>query len=179
LPRKTVRDQARRPHTRQLYEFGSFSLDPVERLLYRDGEVVPLTSKVFDILLVFVQNSGRTLDKEEVMRQVWAGLFIEEGNLTRNISTLRKALGETPDERRYIVTIPGRGYRFVAEVREIAVENGNTDSRAVGVTRAVESVGNSDEENGIAETRAGAGEKGQAAFALRISLLALIALTHP
>ncbi len=104
------------------YEFGPFRVDVDERLLYRDGEVVPLTSKVFDILLVFVANSGRTLEKEEVMEQVWPGQFVEEGNLTRNVSTLRKALGESPDEHRYIVTIPGRGYRFVAEVREVMDE---------------------------------------------------------
>jgi len=80
--------------TRQFYEFGPFRLDPVERLLYLDGEVVTLTAKIFDILLVFVRNSGRTLDKEEVMREVWPDQLVEEGNLTRNVSTLRKALGE-------------------------------------------------------------------------------------
>ncbi len=108
--------------TKQVYEFGPFRLDPVERLLYRDGEVVTLTAKIFDILLVFVQNSGRTLEKEEMMREVWPDHFVEEGNLTRNVSTLRKALGESHDNHRYIVTIPGRGYRFVADVRETQVE---------------------------------------------------------
>src|SRR5262245_17311606 len=105
------------------YEFGPFRLDAGERLLYRNGDVVPLTSKVFDILLVFVANSGRTLEKEEVMEQVWPGQYVEEGNLTRNVSTLRKALSESPDEHRYIVTIPGRGYRFVAEVKEVTDED--------------------------------------------------------
>ena len=95
--------------TKQFYEFGPFRLDPVERLLYRDGEVAPLTAKIFDILLVFVRNSGRTLEKEEMMREVWPDQLVEEGNLTRNVSTLRKALGESPDGARYIVTIPGRG----------------------------------------------------------------------
>jgi len=104
------------------YEFGPFRVDADERLLYRDGEVVPLTAKVFDILLVFITNSRHTLTKEELMEQVWPGNFVEEGNLTRNVSTLRKALGESPDEHRYIVTIPGRGYRFVAEVREVTDE---------------------------------------------------------
>ncbi len=106
------------------YEFGPFRLDADDRLLHRDGEVVPLTSKVFDILLVFVANSERTLEKEEVMEQVWPGQFVEEGNLARNVSTLRKALGESSDEHRYIVTIPGRGYRFVAKVREVMDEDG-------------------------------------------------------
>ncbi|HEV2665318.1 MAG TPA: winged helix-turn-helix domain-containing protein, partial [Blastocatellia bacterium] len=111
---------------KQLYEFGPFRLDPVERLLYRDGEAVSLTAKIFDILLVFVQNSGRTLEKEEMMREVWPDQFVEEGNLTRNVSTLRKALGESQDNHRYIVTIPGRGYRFVADVRETQVEGART-----------------------------------------------------
>jgi eukaryotic-like serine/threonine-protein kinase len=117
--------------TKQLYEFGHFRLDPVERLLYRDGEVVTLTAKIFDILLVFVRNSGRTLDKEEVMREVWPDQLVEEGNLTRNVSTLRKALGESRDDHRYIVTIPGRGYRFVADVRETQAEDAKP-SGAVG-----------------------------------------------
>src|SRR5262245_33861414 len=112
-----------RQPAKQFYEFGPFRLDPVERVLYREGEVTPLTAKIFDILLVFVQNSGRTLEKEEMMRQVWPDQFVEEGNLTRNVSTLRKALGESPDGRRYIVTIPGRGYRFVADVRETQAED--------------------------------------------------------
>src|SRR5262249_40334071 len=114
---------------KHFFEFDLFRLDPVERLLYRDGELVPLTAKVFDILQVFVQNSGRTLEKEEIMRQVWPDQFVEEGNLTRNISTLRKALGESRDDHRYIVTIPGRGYRFVADVRETQVD----DTRPSGV----------------------------------------------
>jgi DNA-binding winged helix-turn-helix (wHTH) protein/TolB-like protein/Tfp pilus assembly protein PilF len=112
-----------RQPAKQFYEFGPFRLDPVERVLYREGEVAPLTAKIFDILLVFVQNSGRTLEKEEMMRQVWHDQFVEEGNLTRNVSTLRKALGESRDDHRYIVTIPGRGYRFVADVRETQAED--------------------------------------------------------
>lgn len=100
------------------YEFGPFLVDAPNRLLSRAGEVVPLTSKVFDILLFFVQNSGRLLGKDEVMREVWPDSFVEEGNLTRNVSTLRKALGESSHEHPYIVTVPGRGYRFVARVTE-------------------------------------------------------------
>jgi len=110
------------PPVKHCYEFGPFRVDAVKRLLYRDGEVVPLTARVFDVLLVFITNSGRTLTKEELMEQVWPGNFVEEGNLTRNVSTLRKALGESPDDHHYLVTIPGRGYRFVAEVREATDE---------------------------------------------------------
>jgi DNA-binding winged helix-turn-helix (wHTH) protein/tetratricopeptide (TPR) repeat protein len=110
------------PSARHLFEFGPFRIDTGVRRLYRNCEVVPLTAKVFDILEVFLQNSGRTLTKEELIEQVWPEQFVEEGNLTRNISTLRKVLGETPDDRRYIVTIPGRGYRFVASVKDLRYE---------------------------------------------------------
>ena len=79
---------------------------------------IPLTPKVFDILLVFVENSGALLEKEELMQRVWADSFVEEGNLTRNISTLRKALGEDPKAPKYIVTVSGHGYRFTADVHE-------------------------------------------------------------
>src|SRR5262245_25444738 len=162
--------------TKQLYEFGHFRLDPVERLLYRDGEIVTLTAKVFDILLVFVRNSGCTLDKEEVMRQVWSDQFVEEGNLTRNVSTLRKVLGENQENHRYIVTIPGRGYRFVAEVREVAVENGDSNSQAAAAARVAEAVSDSPQATGIAQMRTGSGNKAHIALALRISVLVLIAL---
>jgi TolB-like protein/tetratricopeptide (TPR) repeat protein len=101
------------------YEFGPFRVDPRERRLLRDGEVVPLTRKVFDILLVLVQNTGHVLSKEEMMKLVWPDTAVEEGNLARNISTLRSALGERPRERQYIETVPWLGYRFVANVKEL------------------------------------------------------------
>lgn len=101
------------------YEFGPFRVDPRERQLVRNGEIVPLRPKVFDLLLVLVQNSGHTLSKGEVIRQVWPNTAVEEGNLARNISTLRSALGERQRERRYIETVPWRGYRFVAKVTKV------------------------------------------------------------
>ncbi len=100
----------------RLFEFGGYQLDPRTRLLLRDGEPVPLTPKVFDTLHVLVAHAGRVLDKEELIREVWNGAAVEEIGLTKNISTLRKALGETPDSHRFVVTIPGRGYQFVAPV---------------------------------------------------------------
>jgi DNA-binding winged helix-turn-helix (wHTH) protein len=103
---------------KHFYEFGPFRVDVEERLLLLDGQVVGLTPKAFDTLLVLVRNRGRMLGREELMRQVWPDSFVEEANLTVNISTLRKALGERPHEHRYIVTVPGRGYRFMADVRE-------------------------------------------------------------
>jgi adenylate cyclase len=113
------------------YEFGPFRLDVRERMLERHGEEVPLTPKVFDILLVLVQNRGRILTKDEMMSLVWPDTMVEESNLTRNISTLRKALGDGPNEHRYIETIPWRGYRFVASVREMSDQSATIDSLAV------------------------------------------------
>jgi TolB-like protein/tetratricopeptide (TPR) repeat protein len=101
------------------YEFGPFRVDTRERQLKRNGEIVPLRPKVFDILLMLVQNSGHILSKDDVMNHVWSDTAVEEGNISRTISTLRNALGERPHERRYIETIPWRGYRFVANVKKI------------------------------------------------------------
>jgi TolB-like protein/DNA-binding winged helix-turn-helix (wHTH) protein/Flp pilus assembly protein TadD len=103
---------------KELYKFGPFSLDPQERILWRDGKALAVTPKVFDTLLFLVRNQGRVLSKDELLQEVWPGTFVEEVNLAVNISTLRKLLGESPHDGRYIVTVSGRGYRFVAEVRE-------------------------------------------------------------
>jgi TolB-like protein/DNA-binding winged helix-turn-helix (wHTH) protein/Flp pilus assembly protein TadD len=103
---------------KELYEFGPFSLDPRERTLLRDGKALAVTPKVFDTLLFLVRNQGRVLSKDELLQEIWPGTFVEEVNLAVNISTLRKLLGENPQDGRYIVTVSGRGYRFVAQVRE-------------------------------------------------------------
>ena len=103
-----------------LYEFGPFRLDPVRRRLLRDGEPVQLTPKAFETLLALVQQSGRTVEKEDLMRRVWGGAVVEENNLNQNITALRKCLGDTRQASRYIATIPGLGYRFVADVRHVA-----------------------------------------------------------
>ena len=113
------------------YEFGPFVVDSRERVMRRDGKLVPLTPKVFEILMVLIQNPGRILTKDEMMQQVWPETTVEESNLARNVSTLRKALGEGSDQAQYIETIPWRGYRFVAEVREWREESENIDSLAV------------------------------------------------
>ncbi len=99
------------------YEFGPFRLDRQKRLLYRGGEIVPLKPKAFDTLLALVERSGQLMEKDELMKRLWPNTVVEEGNLTFNISTLRKALGDDPRQHQYIVTIPGEGYRFVAGVR--------------------------------------------------------------
>src|SRR5215470_16211516 len=98
------------------YHFEAFQLDALKRVLLRNGEIVPLTSKRFDILLLLVRNCHRVVDKDELMQAVWPDTVVEESNLAHNISALRKALGERPDEHRFIVTVPGQGYRFVARV---------------------------------------------------------------
>jgi TolB-like protein/Tfp pilus assembly protein PilF len=113
------------------YEFGPFRVNARERALRRDGELVPITPKVFDILLVLVQNSGRVLTKTEMMNLVWPDTAVEESNLGRNVSTLRKALGDGPNKHRYIETIPWRGYRFIAKVRRSSDERAAIDSLAV------------------------------------------------
>ena len=100
------------------YEFGRFRLKTAERVLLREGEIVPLTPKVFDILLTLVENSGQVVAKDDLMKRVWPSTYVEEGNLTQNISLLRKALGETPGGAQFIETVPRRGYRFVAETSE-------------------------------------------------------------
>jgi len=102
-----------------LYEFGAFQLDPAKRMLRRlDGTAVPLTSRVFETLLFMVEHHDAVLDKERIMEAVWPDSIVEENNLAQAISKLRQVFGETPGSHSYIVTIPGRGYRFVAEVRE-------------------------------------------------------------
>jgi DNA-binding winged helix-turn-helix (wHTH) protein/Tol biopolymer transport system component len=102
--------------TPQLYEFGPFRLEPNERKLLRGSEVVVLTPKAFDTLVVLVRNSGHLLDKEELIGILWPDTFVEEGSLSNNIFLLRKALGEDPP---YIETVPKRGYRFVGAVRQL------------------------------------------------------------
>lgn len=104
---------------RRFYEFSSYRVDVAERQLWRDGVLLPLTPKVFDILLVLLENAGRTVHKDRLMDRVWSDTFVEEGNLNRNISTLRKALGDDAQRQILIKTIPKRGYRFTSEIREI------------------------------------------------------------
>ncbi|HEV2841113.1 MAG TPA: tetratricopeptide repeat protein [Chthoniobacterales bacterium] len=100
----------------QVYEFGDFRLDAGKRVLWRADARVPLTPRVFETLLFLVEHHDSVLDKERLMEAVWPDSIVEENNLTQNISTLRRVFGETPGSHHYIVTVPGRGYRFVAAV---------------------------------------------------------------
>src|SRR5664279_1006825 len=94
-------------------EFGPFRIDLGRRVLLRQGEPVVLSNKAFDLLLALIENRDRVMDKDELLDTVWEGAMVEENNLTVAMSGLRKALGEGPADRRYIMTVPGRGYRFV------------------------------------------------------------------
>lgn len=103
-------------HSSDLYEFGRFRLKSDERVLLRGDESVALTPKAFDILLTLLENEGRIVRKDDLMKRVWPDTFVEEGNLTQNVSLLRKALGESATGPQFIETVPRRGYRFVAPV---------------------------------------------------------------
>ncbi len=102
------------------FAFEDFEVDTVKRHLFRQGGVVPLNSKTFDLLVAFLESGGEVLAKADLLNKVWPNQFVEESNLPVHISTLRKALNEKKDEHRFIVTVPGRGYRFVPPV---SVEN--------------------------------------------------------
>src|SRR5688572_3568176 len=102
-----------------VYAFADFRLDPARRRLLHHGEAIALHPKAFDLLLALVENRGLVLSKNELLHTVWEGQFIEEGNLAVQIFALRKIFGETKNEHRFIITVPGKGYRFVADVREL------------------------------------------------------------
>jgi Tol biopolymer transport system component/DNA-binding winged helix-turn-helix (wHTH) protein len=108
---------------KRFYDFGLFRIDTTKRLLLKDGEPVQLTPKAFDTLLLLVENKGQLVSKDELMSRLWPDTVVEEGSLTRNIYLLRKALGEGPQQHLYIVTVPGQGYRFVADVCEISEQS--------------------------------------------------------
>ncbi len=120
---------------KHLYEFGPFRLDPGERLLLRDGQHVPLTPKAFETLLILVENYGHVINKDELLKKVWPDTFVEEVNLAKNVSYLRKILGGE-QAGQYIETIPKRGYRFVASVKDVCDERAGLapsprDARAI------------------------------------------------
>jgi DNA-binding winged helix-turn-helix (wHTH) protein/TolB-like protein/Tfp pilus assembly protein PilF len=141
-------------HSNHFYEFGRFRLNIRDRALLRDQEIVSLTPKVFDILLTLVENSGQVVSKDGLMKKVWPDSFVEEGNLTQNISLLRKALGEGQNGQRYIETVSRRGYRFVAPVREswcegIGAVPGETLIGASGIAEPARVIARQSETKGI------------------------------
>ncbi len=111
------------------YEFGPFLLAPAEKRLLHDGKVVPLAPKAFDTLVLLVRNQGRLIEKDELLRTLWPHSIVEEVALAHNVSQLRKALGDTAEEPKFIQTVPKRGYRFIAAVRERVEPPGASASR--------------------------------------------------
>ena len=101
------------------YAFGPFVVDSVKRRLWRDGRLVPITSKTFDVLIVLLEHRDHIVSKDELLNRVWPNTAVNENNLARQISSLRRALGQRPDQHDFVVTIPGHGYRFVATVQSL------------------------------------------------------------
>jgi len=118
-----------------IYTFNGFRVDTAKRLVYDEGgEPLPLKAKAFETLLYLIENSGRVIERDELLSSLWPDTIVEENNLTQHISALRRLLGEKPDEHRYIATIPGRGYKFVAEVSKQS--NDIDDGSAIRVEHA-------------------------------------------
>src|SRR5262245_43136301 len=104
---------------RRGFAFGSYIVDPVRRLVWYDGKLLPVTGKAFELLVFLLDHRDRVLEKDELLKAVWPGTFVQENNLVRHISTLRKALGQRADQHDCILTVQSRGYQFVAQVTEL------------------------------------------------------------
>src|SRR6202050_3572920 len=109
--------------TKGILKFGEFQVDALARTLRREEEIVTLNRRAFDVLLYFVQNPGKVLTRDELLKNVWAEAFVDENSLAQSISVLRRALDEKPGDNSYIVTLPGRGYQFVTPVQVVTPEN--------------------------------------------------------
>jgi eukaryotic-like serine/threonine-protein kinase len=110
----------------EILQFGEFQIDALARVLRREGDVLALNRRAFDVLLYLVQNSGRILSHDELLKNVWPDTFVDENSLAQSISGLRRALGEKPGDNSYIITLPGRGYQFVAPVTVVAADSLST-----------------------------------------------------
>ena len=118
----------------EIFQFGEFRIDPLERTLRRNDSTVTLQRRAFDVLLYLVQNPGRVVTKDELLKNVWPDAFVDENNLTQSISVLRKALDQRPGENSYITTLPGRGYQFVVPVKVLGPALGSNERRRLGDT---------------------------------------------
>lgn len=130
--------------SRHLYSFGPFQLDTGDQVLLRDGQPLPLKPKIFDLLVVLVENSGRVVCKDELMKQVWADSFVEESNLAVSIFEIRKALGGSRSGPKYIETVPRRGYRFVACVTEAYQQRASQERDSLAVAPSSRAVASHD-----------------------------------
>src|SRR5579871_6402216 len=106
-------------NARRGFAFGSYVVDPLRRLVWEGGELRPFKGKAFEILVYLLERRDRVVDKDELLKAVWPDTFVQENNLVRHISTLRRALGQRADQHDYILTVQGRGYQFVGEVTEL------------------------------------------------------------
>ena len=107
------------PNGHSGYAFGPFVVDSIKRQLWRERRLVPITSKTFDVLVVLLQHRDHNVSKDELLNRVWPDTAVNENNLARQISSLRRTLGQRPDQHDFVVTIPGHGYRFVATVQDL------------------------------------------------------------
>ncbi|MFL6468127.1 MAG: winged helix-turn-helix domain-containing tetratricopeptide repeat protein [Pyrinomonadaceae bacterium] len=155
------------------YEFDEFRIDVERRLLLRKGELAALTPKVFDLLLVFIEHRGEILEKDLLMELLWSNSFVEESNLVQNVAVLRRALGEKSKENKFIVTIPGRGYRFIGDVTST---NGKSGRTAESFNRTLEPVMRSAGSNVLPIRRSNFGSIGVAQDKLE---LAEPVVSHP
>src|SRR5262245_16791676 len=114
------------------YEFNQFRVEPQRRRVLREGQVIPVTPKVFDTLVLLIERRGEVVTKDEMLASLWPDAVVEENNLGQVISKLRQALGEVPGDNAYIATMPGRGYCFIAETR-VVEERLNDQAAAAGV----------------------------------------------
>src|SRR3984885_15201617 len=117
-----------------IFQFGEFQLDVSARSLRREKAIVPLSSRAFDVLLYFVQNPGKILTRDELLKNVWAGAFVDENSLAQSISALRRALEEKPGDNNFIVTQPDRGYQFVSAVTVVVPDSLSVTPDAVAAS---------------------------------------------
>src|SRR5271168_1470743 len=108
--------------TEGIFKFGEFRVDSLSRTLRRQEEIVTLNRRAFDVLLYLVQNPGRVLTRDELLKNIWSDTFVDENSLAQSVSALRRALDEKPGDNSYIVTLPGRGYQFVSPVKVVTPE---------------------------------------------------------
>lgn len=156
------------------YEFGEFRLDARRRILLKNGEPQHLSGRIFDLLLVLVQNEGRILEHNDLLDRVWEGMFVEQSNLKKSVSALRHILGEMPDESLYVKTIPRRGYSFVSPVRAIAGDEETAVYREIEREIIVEEIEETDD--GLPETTTAlpSGKRPARAFIYGITALLLV-----
>ena len=159
--------------TNDFYEFGRFRVKSYERVLLRGEEPVPLTPKAFDILLTLLENGGRIVPKDDLMKKVWPNTFVEEGNLTQNVSLLRKALGESANSSQFIETVPRRGYRFVAPVVKVNGSNGERLSEIPASPLLPNTSASSDSASPLRKQELGTRNSKLETFSRRVPALAL------